>query len=102
MINHVALFRFREGVTDEDVAAFKSGLARLGDEVELVLGLRYGRDLELVEGAWDYAVVIEFAEPEDYLAFREHPAHQDFVTNLSRPIVAESVRVQFIVSDSSA
>lgn len=97
MINHVALFRFKDGVTEEGIAAFEEGLAKLIDEIDLVRGFRYGRDLGLVEGVWDYAVVVEFAEPEDYPAYREHPAHQEFITNLSRPLVAESVRVQFSV-----
>lgn len=95
MINHVALFRFNEDVGEADVARFDAGLAKLEKEIALIRSFRYGRDLGLVEGAWDYAVVVGFDEPEHYVAYRDHPAHQEFLATLSRPLVAESVRVQF-------
>ncbi len=43
----------------------------------------------------DYAVVADFDDADGYAAYAGHPAHQDVIVRLLRPIVAERLSVQF-------
>jgi len=95
MIRHVALFRFKEGVTDETIDHIDDVLATLPDIVDEIVTFASGRDVGITDGAWDYAVVSEFASIEDYQTYAASPDHVDMVKNVVGPNVAEAVRVQF-------
>lgn len=94
MITHIALFRWAEGTTSEQVQAFADGLDAMVPKVPTIRGYRHGRDLGVTEGAWDYAVVAEFDSVADYRAYAAHPVHVDVSTTLVRPIIGELARVQ--------
>jgi Stress responsive A/B Barrel Domain len=95
MFHHVALLRFHEGIGDAQIAALEAGLATLPGRIDALIGYRFGRDAEMTDGAWDYAIVADFADPPGYEAYRDHPDHIDLLANLSGPITAVVARVQF-------
>ncbi|GMR02722.1 MAG: hypothetical protein BMS9Abin20_1068 [Acidimicrobiia bacterium] len=97
MIRHVALFRFKEGVTDETIDHIDDVLATLPDIVDEIVTFASGRDVGITDGAWDYAVVSDFASVEDYRTYASNPDHVDMVKNVVGPNVAEAARVQFTV-----
>lgn len=74
-IRHAVLFRFAEDATEEQIAALAAGLSDMPGATRRVAADRYrhGRALGLNPGTWDYAVVAEFASPDDYEAYRDQP-----------------------------
>ena len=99
MIRHVAVFRWVEGATDEQVAAVADALRALPGEIESIRGYTVGSDLRLGEGRWDFAVVAEFDDADGYQTYVDHPAHQAVATDLIAPIRADRAHVQLSLTD---
>lgn len=93
-LRHIVLFRFNPDTTDAQVAEMSAGLDRLPGDIPEVGTYRHGRDAGVSEASWDYAIVGEFASPEDYLTYRDHPVHQDVIRTLVLPIVADRASAQ--------
>jgi len=59
---------------------------------------RFGPDAGLgISANGDFAVVADFDDAEGFSAYARHPAHQDVIVRLLRPLVAERMSVQFTV-----
>lgn len=97
MIRHVVLFRWKKGVTSADVAAVSAALAGLPGAIPEIREYAHGPDLGVVEGNGDYAVTGLFDSEQDFLTYRNHPAHQSFLTEVLAPLLDQRVGVQFDV-----
>jgi hypothetical protein len=97
MIRHVAVFRFKDSATDAVIDEIDETLATLPALIPEIISFSSGRNANITEGAWDYAVVSDFASPEDYLVYATNPQHMDMVRNLVGPHVMEASRTQFEV-----
>ena len=95
MFHHVALLTFKEGTTTEQVAALEAGLGALPQQIDALIGYRFGSDVGITAGAWDYAVVADFTDRAGYETYRDHPAHVEVLTHLTGPVTASIARVQF-------
>ncbi|MGB2757508.1 MAG: Dabb family protein [Acidimicrobiia bacterium] len=95
MIRHVALFQWKEGTTEAEIAAITAGLATLPDQIEALRAYRFGPDVGFSEGNFDYAVVADFDSIDDYPTYVQHPAHADVAGRLVRPHVEARASVQF-------
>jgi hypothetical protein len=92
MIRHVVLFRWNAGIDDAHIAATTAAFQRLPG-----LSYAFGPDLGVAATNFDYAVTGEFASVDDFLAYREHPDHQELVETYIVQYVTERVAVQFTV-----
>ena len=97
MIRHVAVFRFKDGVTEATIDDIDATLATLPSIIPEIISFSSGRNANVTDGAWDYAVVADFASPEDYLIYAANPQHVDMVQNIVGPLVLETSRTQFEV-----
>ncbi len=95
MIHHVAMFRFKEGTTSEQVDAATAALEALPSQIDALVGYTCGSDLGLMEGTWDFVVVADVESADDFVTYKDHPAHRAVVTNFMAPIIAEGARIQF-------
>ncbi len=95
MIHHVAMFRFREGTTIEQIDAAAEALNDLSAQIDALVEYKCGRDLGLMDGTWDFIVVADVATADDFLTYKDHPAHRAVVANFMAPIIAEGARIQF-------
>jgi hypothetical protein len=95
MIHHVAMFRFKEGTTAEQVDAAEAALAALPAQIDVLVDYKFGSDLGLTDGSWDFVVVADVADAADFATYRDHPAHRAVVTNFMAPIIDKGARVQF-------
>jgi len=93
-VRHVVVFRWRDGVTQDDVASIDAALAELPAQIPSLRGYHHGADLGLGEGRWDYGIVAECDDIEGWRAYEQHPAHQHVVTEVLRPRIAERAAVQ--------
>ena len=100
MITHLAMFRWNEGVTDQQVQAFADALDGLIPQLPMVKSFRHGSDIGSAENARDYGVVAEFDSIDDYRAYSSDPRHLEVAVTLGKPIAAQSSRVQIESQES--
>lgn len=94
MIRHVVLMRWNEGVDAAHIAATKAALDRLPGLIPQVVSLQNGPDLGVVPTNFDYAITALFASIDDFLVYRDHPAHQAVTQTYTAPH-AQRFAVQF-------
>mgnify|MGYP000925308789 CR=1 FL=1 len=95
MIRHVAMFKWNDEVTEAHVRAASTALDGLPEVIDALLDYRHGPDLGLVDGNFDYVVVADVADEAGFFAYRDHPAHQAFITGFIAGHVAQRCAVQY-------
>lgn len=95
MLRHVVVFRFREGTPAEAVSAIAEGLGGLPAAIPEIRAYRFGADLGIVDGNFEFAVTADFADADDFAVYRDHPQHQQVITELIAPHVDTRSAVQF-------
>jgi hypothetical protein len=93
-VRHVAVFRWSGGAGEPELRALEEGLAGLPAAIPEIRSYRFGADLGLTEGNWDFAVVAEFDSVDDWATYRDHPVHQALISERIRPVLAERAAVQ--------
>jgi len=94
MLRNVVVLRLNEEATAERVAEIEEGLRSLPAKIEQIRAYTFGRDLGLVPGAADFAIVSEFDDEQAYRTYSGHPDHQAVVAKL-RLLIAERMSVQY-------
>lgn len=79
MIRHVVLLKWNEGVDAAHISATKAALDRLPGLIAEIVSYQNGPDLRVAPTNFDYAVTAEFASTDDFVRYRDHPAHQEVV-----------------------
>jgi len=97
MIRHVVLFTWDDEMTDEMERQFAAELTALAPKLAGLRAYHAGPDRGLVEGNFDFAVVADFDDSASYLAYRDHPEHQDIIARFSRPHTQRRAAVQYEV-----
>lgn len=95
MIRHVVVFRWNDTVTEAHVDALAAALDVLPAAVSEIAGYHHGPDQQLNPANFDYVVVGDFASVDDYIGYRDHPAHQQFIADHITGRVADRAAVQF-------
>jgi hypothetical protein len=95
MIRHVVMFRWATGATQEQKQRVAAELSRLPALVPSLRAYRFGADLGLNPGNFDFAVAADFDDADGYLAYRDHPEHRAIVAELIQPIAGERAAVQY-------
>jgi len=97
VLQHVVLFRWRDDITPEAMAAVESGLAGLPAAIPEIRSYRFGADAGIAAGTWDFGIVAGFDSADDWAVYRDHPQHQAFIAERIKPWAAERAAVQFEV-----
>ncbi len=95
MIRHVVLFTWDDEMTDELERQFAAELTTLSPKLSGLRAYHAGLDAGLVDGNFDFAVVADFDDVASYLAYRDHPEHQDIIARYSRPHATSRAAVQY-------
>lgn len=94
MIQHVAIFRWKDGTTPEQIAAVTEVLGALPAQIDVLRAYTAQPNLRLRPGGGDFGVIATVARPEDVDAYLDHPAHKDAVERVVGPLIAERIAVQ--------
>ncbi len=95
MLTHVALFTWKPGTTDQQIADLSAGLAALPGLIPEIKGYRFGPDAGVAQGNVDFGVVAEFDSADGYRAYAAHPAHREVIERLIQPIRDRRSGLQF-------
>lgn len=93
-LRHIALFRWKDDVTDARVAEVERLLGALPDAVPELRSYTFGRDAGVSEGAFDFAVVADVDDEDGFAAYRDHPDHQAALAVI-RPLLADRAALQY-------
>jgi Ser/Thr protein kinase RdoA (MazF antagonist) len=97
VIRHIALFRWKPGVTPDQVAEVGRALARMPSTVDAIRHYEHGPDQGFGTPRWDYAVVAEFDDEAGWRAYAEHPEHDQILREVLAPLAEERASVQLEV-----
>jgi Stress responsive A/B Barrel Domain len=100
MVRHIVMFRFTEQATEEQIARVISHLRTLKRDIPEVQSLLYGRDLALSPDTFGLVVQVDFSSGEDYVSYRDHPAHRQFQTETLAPVLMARTAVQVVLQEA--
>jgi hypothetical protein len=75
MLKHVVFMKFKEGVTDAEIAGLENALGGLPAKISEIKGLQCGRDIVRSERSYDFSLVSDFADLESMKRYQVHPDH---------------------------
>lgn len=97
MIRHIVLFRLAaddDGQRREDASEIASRLEALNTQIPGIESIRVDRDLGLVEGHWDVALVSEHEDNAALEAYQVHPAYLE-VAAYVRTVISDRATVDY-------
>jgi hypothetical protein len=95
MFRHVVMFKWNDDVDAAHVEATGAALDALVATIPEVGDYRHGSDLGLTDGNYDYVIVGEYASIHDYITYRDHPDHQQVITDYIKDRVSARSAVQY-------
>ena len=95
MVRQMVLMRWTDDATEQEKQEMIDALLGLKGKIDVIRDMRLGTDLGVRPENFDFAVSVDFDTPEDYLYYREHPAHMEVVRELIQPVMAERAGVVF-------
>src|SRR5689334_5194450 len=98
MFRHVVLMRWKPEATEAQRTAVADALAKLPGRIPELRSYSFGTDAGVNDGNYDFAVVADCDDVDDYLVYRDHPDHQAAIRDHIGPILADRVAVQYRVS----
>jgi len=99
ILRHIVLLRWKTGTTPAQLEALTRAIATLPAQIPELRAYRFGADARLVEGNFDFAIVADFDDEAGFRGYASHPAHQRFIAEHTRPLVAERAAVQFRIDE---
>lgn len=94
MIRHCVMFQWAADATTEGKNALRERIGELS-KIDEVKAFSTGDDVGVSEGTYDYCVTADFDNVDDYVAYRDHPFHTEFVKTYVKPVIASRAAVQF-------
>jgi quinol monooxygenase YgiN len=98
MIRHVAMFKWKDGVTDEQKVAARDALAALKHQVPTVVEYTVGFNVRPNPNNWDMVLVSDFESLDDLEAYFAHPvmnAASDLVASVTQKEITARVQFEF-------
>lgn len=94
-LTHVAVFSWKPGTTEAQVAALSEALSGLPALVPDINGYRFGADAGLGTATDQFAVVADFDDEAAFRRYAADPSHLDIIERLLKPILDTRHAIQF-------
>ena len=98
MLRHVAMFKWKQDVNDEQKAAARDALAALEGPVPSLRKMTVGHDIRRNPNNWDMVLVADFDDQDGLESYFAHPvmnAASDLVASVTQKEI--TARVQFLL-----
>jgi len=79
MVEHLVLFKLRDGVTEQDKQAMREGLQALSGQISGIEHLACGEDFSGRSKGYHIGLVVRFTSRAALEDYGPHPAHQAFL-----------------------
>ena len=87
MVEHIVLFKVKQGVSVEAITGMVEGLAGLKSRVPGILDLSLGTNFSDRSKGFTHGLVVRFRDRAALDEYIPHPAHQEVVQKRIKPIV---------------
>lgn len=101
MILHIAAFRWKDEVTEEQVAALTEALSRMSERIDCILSYAAGPNLHLRPGGADYGVAAVVENGDALDEYLDHPLHQQIYSEFLGTMIGSREAVQLPISEGS-
>ena len=98
MLRHYVFLKYREGTSDEHIAAFCERVRSLRDTIDEIRHLEIGRDELHDARSWSLVLIMEFASVDALRTYQRHPRHLALMA-FNDPFVENVASVDFTVTD---
>ena len=95
MIRHVSLLTFTPDASDARIDAIANALSGLPARLPKLRSYTFGRDAGINPDQASFAVVADFDNVDDYVAYRDDPEHRRILAELIAPILASRTAAQY-------
>lgn len=92
---HVVMFKWEDHVDEDHVEQVRAGLSALPAAIDEIRSYVHGTDLGVSDGNFDYVVVADFDDVDDFRTYRDHPQHVQLIEQLIAGNVADRAAVQY-------
>jgi hypothetical protein len=94
MLKHVVFIKFKEGITDTEIATLEKALGGLPAKIPEIKGFQFGRDIVRSERSYDFSLVSDFDNLEAMKRYQLHPDHVPVIA-MVRSVSANILAVDF-------
>ncbi|WP_400994748.1 Dabb family protein [Agromyces sp. GXQ0307] len=101
MILHIATFRWKDDVTEADVADLTEALLDMASRIGEIRSYTAGPNLHLRPGGADYGVAALVDDAAGLDAYLDHPEHKAVYDRLLGRMIAERTAVQLPLAEGS-
>ena len=102
MVEHIVLFKVKEGTPIDAVTAMTDGLGELKNRVPGILDLSVGTNFSDRSKGFTHGLVVRFRDRASLNEYIPHPAHQEVVQGLIRPIVDDVLAVDYEFAEAGS
>ncbi|MDP2671520.1 MAG: Dabb family protein [bacterium] len=96
MIIHIALFKFKPEISNEDINHAMVEVRSLKDKIPQVVEIFAGENFSKHSKGFTHAIVVKFASREDIDTYRAHPDHKPIADKLDS-LEDDSIGIDFEV-----
>jgi len=94
MFRHVVMVRWKPEATLDQRTAALSGVQSLPQRIPQIRRLTIDRNAAIDKDTFDVVVVVDFADANDYVVYRDHPDHRALMETVLRPILAARAAIE--------
>ncbi len=95
MIVHMVLFKWKEEASSESIIAAIEALRRLKNKIPSIIDLSCGKSFTDRSQGFQHGLVVKFRDKNGLEEYIPHPAHQEVVQNLIKPILADIIALDY-------
>lgn len=99
MIEHIVLFQFQPDTSPEALSALLTGLRALKGKIPQILALSCGENFCDRAQGFTHGLVARFQDISSLKAYQDHPAHQEVVQTLIKPIAANILAMDYEIPE---
>ncbi len=92
---HVVMFEWADDVEPDHAQTVAAALDALPPQIPVIKGYVHGSDVGVSEGNFDYVLVADFDNVNDWRTYRDHPEHVLFIAEHIKGKVKNRAAVQF-------
>jgi hypothetical protein len=92
---HVVMFQWADDAPEDQVDQVRAGLDALPPLIPQIRSYLHGPDVGVSEGNFDYVVVADFDNVNDWRTYRDHPLHILFIEECIKGKVKQRGAVQY-------
>ncbi len=97
MFRHVVMFSWTDDVDEAHITAVSAALDTLPGKIDVLREYRHGPDVGISDGNFDYVLVADLDNADDFATYRDHPEHVAVIKQVFAGRIDQRAAVQYEV-----